>query len=148
LRETGGQVEVADDLPALDGDPTQLRQLLQNLIGNALKFHRKDEPPRVRVRARVLADGEAGLPRHRPPSLWCQLSVEDNGIGFDEKYLERIFAPFQRLHGRGEYEGTGMGLAICRKIVQRHGGQLTARSTPGQGSTFLVALPLRQPKGA
>jgi signal transduction histidine kinase len=75
----------------------------------------------------------------------CEIRVRDNGIGFDEKYLDRIFAPFVRLHGRGEFEGTGMGLAVCRKIVERHGGQITATSTPGQGSTFLVLLPFEQP---
>jgi signal transduction histidine kinase len=75
------------------------------------------------------------------------LEVEDNGIGFEEKYLDRIFEVFQRLHGRGKYEGTGIGLAICRKIAERHGGRIGARSTPGQGATFIVTLPLRQPKG-
>jgi light-regulated signal transduction histidine kinase (bacteriophytochrome) len=74
----------------------------------------------------------------------CQLLVQDNGIGFDEKYLDRVFAVFQRLHGRNEYEGTGIGLAICRKIAERHRGSITARSTPGQGSTFIVTLPVRQ----
>jgi signal transduction histidine kinase len=73
--------------------------------------------------------------------------VQDNGIGFDEKYLDRIFGVFQRLHGRGEYEGTGMGLAICRKIVDRHGGSITARSAPGHGATFLVTLPLARADG-
>ncbi len=75
------------------------------------------------------------------------IRVEDNGIGFDEKYLDRLFQPFQRLHGRHEYEGTGMGLAICRKIVERHSGTLTARSTPGSGAAFLIALPAAQPPG-
>jgi signal transduction histidine kinase len=70
--------------------------------------------------------------------------VEDNGIGFEEKYLDRIFNVFQRLHGRGEYEGTGIGLAVCRKIVERHGGQITATSTPGSGATFIVRLPIKQ----
>jgi signal transduction histidine kinase len=73
-----------------------------------------------------------------------RLLVADQGIGFDERYLDRIFAPFQRLHGRGEYEGTGIGLAVCRRIVERHGGTITARSAPGQGATFVVTLPLRQ----
>ncbi len=76
----------------------------------------------------------------------CQITVADNGVGFDEKYLDRIFTPFQRLHGRGEYEGTGMGLAICRKIVERHGGHITARSTPSQGTTFFVMLPITHPE--
>jgi signal transduction histidine kinase len=75
---------------------------------------------------------------------WCELSVQDNGIGFDEKYLDRIFAVFQRLHGRQEYEGTGIGLAVCRRIADRHGGTITARSTPGQGACFTVKLPFRQ----
>ncbi len=75
-----------------------------------------------------------------------KICVRDNGIGFDEKYLDRIFTPFQRLHGRNEYEGTGIGLAVCRKIVERHGGTLTAKSTPGEGATFIATLPLAQTK--
>jgi signal transduction histidine kinase len=135
LTRSGGRVEVGD-LPTIDADPTQMRQLLQNLIGNALKFHRPEEPPVVRVYGRG-PDGPADDGR-------CQILVEDHGIGFEEKYLDRIFLPFQRLHGRGEYEGTGMGLAICRRIVERHGGTLTARSVPEQGSTFIATLPVRQ----
>ena len=77
----------------------------------------------------------------------CQILVVDNGIGFDEKYLDRIFTVFQRLHKKGEYEGTGVGLAICRKIVDRHNGTITARSSLGQGTTFVVTLPVRQLKG-
>lgn len=75
----------------------------------------------------------------------CRIAVKDNGLGFDEKYLDRIFTPFQRLHGRSAYEGTGMGLTICRKIAERHGGSVTARSLPGEGSTFVVSLPLNPP---
>src|SRR5439155_13988698 len=105
------------------------------------------EPPIVKVQARWL-NREGGTTRPDAlPEQDCELTVEDNGIGFNEKYLDRIFAPFQRLHGRAEYEGTGMGLAICRKIVERHGGTITARSVPGQGSTFIVTLPRRQPRG-
>ena len=81
---------------------------------------------------------------HSRCDLLCEITVQDNGIGFEEKYLERIFAPFQRLHGRAQFDGSGMGLAICRKIVERHGGTITARSAPGQGATFIVILPLRQ----
>ena len=127
VRQTGGRVEIGP-LPTIEADPLQMRQLLQNLLGNALKFHRPDEPPVVRLDSAV-DDG------------FCQLRVTDNGIGFDEKYLDRIFTPFQRLHGRNEYEGTGMGLAISRKIVERHGGEITAQSQPGAGSTFLITLP-------
>jgi PAS domain S-box-containing protein len=140
LRDTQGRVEVGE-LPRLDADPLQMQQLLQNLIGNALKFHRPNEPPLVQVQGRVLRGGAAG---GAPPDEVCEITVRDNGIGFDEKYRDRIFAPFQRLHGRGEYEGTGMGLAICRKIVERHGGTIAAGSAPGQGATFVVLLPRRQ----
>ena len=127
------------DLPKIEADPTQMRQLILNLVGNALKFH-GDEKPVVKVYGRSASNGpsQQGL---------YQIIVEDNGIGFDEKYLDRIFTPFQRLHGRGTYEGTGIGLAICRKIVDRHGGNITARSAPGKGTTFIVTLPVKQPKG-
>jgi PAS domain S-box-containing protein len=133
IAETSAVVEVGD-LPSIDADAMQMRQLLQNLIGNALKFRQKGEPAAVRVYAenadfRTAVDG------------MFRFVVEDRGIGFDEKYLDRIFKVFQRLHGRAEYEGTGVGLAICRKIAQRHGGDITARSSVGQGARFLVALP-------
>jgi PAS domain S-box-containing protein len=140
IAETNAQVEVGD-LPVIDADAMQMRQLLQNLIGNALKFHQKGQAPAIRVYADNLAFPQAGDPMLR-------LVVKDNGIGFDEKYLDRIFTVFQRLHGRTEYEGTGVGLAICRKIAQRHGGDITARSIPGQGASFLIALPFRQVDGS
>lgn len=147
IQETGGRVEL-QPLPTLEGDPTQMRQLLQNLIGNSLKYHRADVPPVVKVQGRLLPIGDRAFPSQGPPIQFCEITVEDNGIGFEQKYVDRIFAPFERLHGRGEYEGTGMGLAICRKIVERHGGTITARSVPHQGSTFLVTIPLIQSKGA
>jgi two-component system sensor kinase FixL len=145
IQQTGGQVEVAD-LPTVDADPLQMRQLFQNLIGNGLKFHRAEEPPVVRVEGKTLSEMDRpfnGCGQDRP---LCQLTVRDNGIGFEEQYLDRIFEVFQRLHSRLEYEGTGMGLAICRKIVERHGGSITARSTPGEGATFIITLPVTQPK--
>jgi light-regulated signal transduction histidine kinase (bacteriophytochrome) len=135
IAETEAQVEVAD-LPIIDADALQMRQLLQNLVGNALKFHEKGKPPRVRVYAEQPDFQQV-------PDGILRLVVEDNGIGFDEKYLDRIFTMFQRLHGRAEYEGTGVGLAICRKIAQRHGGDITAKSTPGQGTSFLTTIPFR-----
>lgn len=124
-------------MPTLDADASQMRQLLQNLIGNGLKFARADEPPVVTVESRLLPVENGEIPR-------CEISVGDNGIGFEEVYLDRIFELFQRLHGRQEYEGTGMGLAICRKIAERHGGSITARSAPNEGAKFIVTLPLRQ----
>jgi len=129
IEQTGARIEVAD-LPTLDADPMQMRQLLQNLIGNALKFRREHFKPLVKVSSRPVNGAH------------CELRVEDNGIGFDMKYLERIFGMFQRLHGREHYEGTGVGLAICRKIAERHGGQITAESAPGRGATFIVTLPV------
>lgn len=143
LHEVGGTVQV-DSLPTIDADPGQMGQLLQNLIGNALKFHRNDEPPAVKVWGALLQDQEPGAGNEGSSPQQCCIGVEDNGIGFDEKYLPQIFQPFQRLFGRGEYEGTGMGLAICRAIVERHGGDITARSTLGQGTTFIITLPTQQ----
>ena len=148
IQQTGGQVEIGE-LPKLQADPLQMRQLLQNLIGNALKFHRPEAPPIVRLDSQILADGEAvsdEILSNGSHKLY-QLTVADNGIGFDEKYLDRIFTPFQRLHSRNEYEGTGMGLAVCRKIVERHGGTITAKSTPGSGTTFQVILPATHTEG-
>jgi light-regulated signal transduction histidine kinase (bacteriophytochrome) len=133
IDRTQGKLEISD-LPRIEADPTQMHQLLQNLINNGLKFHREDIPPIVQVSANILGTE-------------CQISVKDNGIGFDMQYLNRIFKPFQRLHGRQEYEGSGMGLAICRRIVERHSGEITAVSALGEGSTFMVTLPIYQSKG-
>ncbi|HET7463632.1 MAG TPA: ATP-binding protein [Longimicrobium sp.] len=127
LRDTGGRVE-AGPLATVCADPTHVRQLLQNLVANALKFHRPGEPPRVTVRA---AGGDGAV----------RLTVEDDGIGFEPGHAERIFLPFQRLHGRAEYEGTGMGLAICRRIAEAAGGSIRAEGRPGRGATFTVTLP-------
>lgn len=141
IGQAGGTVRVGP-LPGLDADPSQMRQLFQNLIANAVKFHRPGVPPVVEVwsePAELPSDVTDGDPR---PGF--RLSVRDNGIGFDEKYRERIFDVFQRLHGRDEYEGTGVGLAICRKIAERHGGSITAHSREGEGATFVVFLPAGQ----
>lgn len=129
LEEAEGTVEIGE-LPSAEVEPGQIRLLFQHLVRNALKFRGSGRP--------VVRISSPGCTRGI-----CSIFVEDNGIGFDEKYVERIFRPFQRLHGHGEYEGTGMGLAICRKIVEKHGGSITARSTPGRGSTFIVNLPGR-----
>lgn len=146
IRDTGGHVEVGT-LPTLEADPVQMRQLLQNLIGNALKFHQKGVPPVVKLHGHVVEPDPATFPHWTAGVEYWEFTFEDNGIGFDEKYLDRIFTPFQRLHGRGEYEGTGIGLAICRKIVERHAGTITAHSAPGRGATFLITLPARQLAG-
>ncbi|MDE3066153.1 MAG: PAS domain-containing protein [Verrucomicrobiota bacterium] len=147
IEQARGRVEVGA-LPLIDGEALQLRRLLQNLIGNALKFHRPDEPPVVKVQARMVSGVSPQTPPGAPPMDLCQLTVSDNGIGFDEKYLDRIFNVFQRLHTRDEYEGTGMGLAIAHKIALHHGGDLTAKSQPGKGAAFIVTLPVAHPKPA
>jgi signal transduction histidine kinase len=137
LEQVKGQVEVGD-LPVINGDPVQMRQLFQNLIGNALKFHREGVTPFISITGRVLTEmGEAS-----PPVRYCEIRVADNGIGFDQKYVDRIFGIFQRLHGRTEYEGTGIGLSVCRKIVERHGGTIIAESSPDAGATFIIKLPI------
>lgn len=136
LEVSGGQI-IVGELPLIEADHTQMRQLLQNLISNGLKFRQPDLPPVVQVDGRILPNS------YHTPTL--QLTVTDNGIGFDEKYLPRLFTMFQRLHGRDEYEGTGIGLALCRRIVERHHGSITAHSQPGAGATFIITLPLKQP---
>ncbi len=138
IEDTGAIVEIGE-LPVIEADRTQMQQLLQNLIGNALKFRREDATPVIRVEASV--EREAGREL-------CVLKVMDNGIGFDPQYAERIFGVFQRLHGRTEYEGSGVGLAICRKIVTRHGGTIAAQSAPGEGATFIVKLPVSKSGGS
>ena len=137
IHERNGHVE-AGNLPVVSGDRGQLAQLFQNLIGNGLKFQKPGESPVVQVHAEFLTAEQGG------GNLW-RITVEDNGIGFDEKYRERIFQIFQRLHGRSEYEGTGIGLAICRKIVDRHNGTIAATSAPGAGAKFIITLPHLDP---
>ncbi len=140
IEEVGGQV-VCKDLPTIEADATQMRQLLQNLICNALKFKRPGVTPLVTVSGREIeGDYIAGTP------AMIELSIADNGIGFDNKYKEQIFTIFQRLHGRNEYEGTGIGLATCRKIAERHGGDIDATGVENEGATFIVTLQANQNK--
>ena len=143
IEQVAARIQV-DNLPVLDADPMQMRQLLQNLIGNALKFHRDDRPPVVKVRGALVSAQNAQEIGYSPHEKLCRITVEDNGVGFDPRHADRIFAVFQRLHSRKDYEGTGVGLAICRKIAERHGGMISAKSHPGQGAKFSVVLPLHQ----
>ena len=128
-----------EELPCIEADAMQMRQLLLNLIGNALKFQPPGGQPVVKISARKSCSPSG--------EDFCELIVQDNGIGFEEEYSEKIFAVFQRLHGRDQYEGTGVGLAVCRRIVDRHHGTIVARSKLDQGATFTVTLPVRQAKG-
>ncbi|HVZ79536.1 MAG TPA: PAS domain S-box protein [bacterium] len=130
IGERKAKVEVGE-MPRIEADATQMRQLFQNLIGNALKFQRPGVEPEVKVGAQIAGNGKT-----------CRFTVEDNGIGFDNKYADQIFKVFERLHGKDEYEGTGIGLAVCRKVVERHGGSIRAEGKPGQGACFIVELPV------
>ena len=136
--EKSGVILEVDPLPVVEADALQMRQILQNLIGNALKFIREGVTPMVQVRSRVYMENE---------QEWCEIRVIDNGIGFEQQYAERIFQIFQRLHGRKTFEGTGIGLAICRKIAERHNGTLIAQGELDQGATFIFTLPTHQLKG-
>ncbi|MDX2283220.1 MAG: PAS domain S-box protein [Bacteroidia bacterium] len=136
IREQGAEISVGA-LPVIDADPVQMMQLFQNLISNSIKFHREDVPPRILISAEMVARAAEEDPEK------VSITVHDNGIGFEEKYLDRIFDVFQRLEG-ARFPGSGIGLAICRKIVQRHQGQISARSILHQGSAFTVVLPVHQ----
>jgi light-regulated signal transduction histidine kinase (bacteriophytochrome) len=142
LAQTSGRVEMGK-LPTIDADPLQMRQLFQNLISNGLKFRKADTPPVVTITATDELQPSDDDPT--PAGSYCTIQVKDNGIGFEQKYADRIFTIFQRLHGRNAYEGTGIGLAICRKIVERHHGTIEAQSEPDQGALFSIRLPLQQP---
>jgi signal transduction histidine kinase len=133
LAESRGQVEIGD-LPAVEADRLQMRQLLQNLIGNAIKFRRPGVAPRVVVTARP----ETG---RKPDEAVWEIRVADNGIGLDPAHAGKIFKPFERLHSHASFEGSGLGLAVCARIVERHGGRIRAEGEPGFGTTFVVTLP-------
>jgi PAS domain S-box-containing protein len=141
LESTHGTIELGA-LPAINADAQQMYQMLQNLLGNAVKFHKPDLPPLVTVSSEVLLASTEPDVEDLESTARCVIRIEDNGIGFDEKYTDRIFTVFQRLHGKDKYEGTGIGLAVVRKIVERHGGTIVASSSPGAGATFLVTLPI------
>jgi PAS domain S-box-containing protein len=136
VEETGGKVNLGE-LPSIDADPIHMRQLLQNLIGNALKFSRPGVPPVVDITGEVVPG-----PGGEGPML--RLVVADNGIGIEPRHHDRIFGIFERLHGRGKYEGTGVGLAVCRKIVEQHHGSITVTSVIDEGTTFTILLPIKQ----
>jgi|GEM_PF-1621113 len=138
LSQTQGRIECRT-LPVIQADASQMRQLFLNLLANALKFARPGVPPIITVQGKPFIE----TPVDGPERDMCRIDVSDNGIGFDPQYAERIFQIFQRLHGRNEYEGTGIGLAICRKIVERHAGRITAIGKPGEGATFRIELPSR-----
>lgn len=139
IEETNAQLHV-DPLPTIDADPSQIAQVFMNLIANSLKFH----APGMRPIITITCETNVVSPITDDSRAWCCLRHSDQGIGFEAQYAERVFSLFQRLHGRDEYSGTGIGLALCRKIVERHGGTITAQSALGEGAVFTVYLPMTQ----
>ena len=135
IHQAGGKVRISSAhsryRPVVHADRNQMHQLFQNLISNSIKYHRPEVPPEVIIMISTEDEGS------------IKIEIQDNGIGFDESHIQKIFKPFERLHGRSEYEGTGMGLAICKKIVTRHGGSIDVASQAGIGSTFTITLPTR-----
>ncbi len=131
-----------DEFPVLNGVPSQLRQVFQNLIGNALKFSRQEINPLIEITSEIIAERNFDS-AISPEGNFCRITVKDNGIGFDERYLDKIFVIFQSLNDRTQYEGTGIGLAIAKKIIEKHNGLITATSEPGVGSRFIIILPLK-----
>jgi len=130
ISEAKAEIELGS-LPTIEADPSQMYQLFQNILSNALKFRRAEVIPKIII-------------QNNTAEPFCEISIIDNGIGFEEKYVDRIFTVFERLHSRDEYPGTGIGLAICRGIVERHRGSIHAISKPNEGSTFIVSLPIKQ----
>ena len=141
IEEKGAQINIAT-LPTIRADKSQIDQLFLNILSNALKFQAEDTIPVVNVETSSPdpADMEGLLLADE--YNWLKITIADNGIGFDQSFAEKIFAPFQRLHGRSEYKGTGIGLAVCRRIVERHNGKISAQSTPGEGTLFTIVLPI------
>jgi len=141
IEQKGAQVN-ATPLPTARIIASQFRQLFQNLLSNSLKFTREGVAPVINISHRYLAPDQLAGYQLQKASHYLELRFEDNGIGFEDEYAGKIFAIFQRLHGRSEYEGTGIGLAICKKIVEHHGGIISASGVPGKGATFTIILPV------
>jgi signal transduction histidine kinase len=144
IREKNAAITV-DPLPMLPASTVLMAPLFSNLISNALKYTKKNETPRVHIR---YEEGPAAAATNgkEPDTRYGRIHVEDNGIGFEQKYAEQIFDMFRRLHSNTEYEGTGIGLALCKKIVDMHRGFISAIGRPGEGAVFIVSLPLQAPR--
>ena len=141
VKSKNGKV-IVEKLPVLSVNPSLIKPLFHNLIGNALKYSKRDTSPMVKITSEISPqlNGKASGPNIK----YCRIYIQDNGIGFDQKYAEEIFGMFKRLHHNSEFQGTGIGLALCKKIVEQHKGYISARSKPNEGSTFIVSLPLQQ----
>jgi signal transduction histidine kinase len=139
IEESQAVIQIGE-LPVMRGDAFQIRQLLQNLLGNALKFHQPGMPPVIDISGKIIQDRRH--PGSGTPGLLCQIEIHDQGIGIPSDQLDKIFGMFTRLHRKDEYEGTGIGLALCQRIVNQCGGAISVRSRLGEGSTFIVTLPV------
>ena len=133
-----------DSLPTVSGISFQLRQLFVNLISNSIKFSRDGVPPEINITSRILSGNDIDNPNLYPNQNYVEITLKDNGIGFSQEYAAKIFEVFQRLHAKGTYDGTGIGLAICKKIIDKHYGLIFAHSNPGEGAEFTIILPLEQ----
>jgi two-component system CheB/CheR fusion protein len=142
IQEKNALIETTE-LPQVDIVTGQIRQVFQNIISNALKFSKKDERPHIRISSVIIGECRLDAPQQLGGG-YCRITISDNGIGFDNAYAEKIFTIFQRLHSREKYDGTGIGLAITRKIIEKHKGLISATSKEGEGSTFTIVLPLKQ----
>jgi light-regulated signal transduction histidine kinase (bacteriophytochrome) len=143
IEETGALID-SERLPVIDAIPMQMRQLFNNLFTNAIKFRKPDQPPRISIKCRQLNEEEKEAQHLRTNIPYFEITVSDKGIGFDQEYASKIFQIFQRLHGKAEYPGSGIGLAICKKIVDNHMGQIHARGELGTGAEFIFTLPESQ----
>jgi signal transduction histidine kinase len=143
-----GAVIRSSPLPVLRVIPFQIQQLFENIISNALKYCRPGVPPLVDISAEIVAGSSLQGTGVDPEQDYCRLTIADNGIGFDQQYATKVFELFQRLHKKNEYSGTGIGLAICKKIVQNHDGHITARSLVGEGTAFDIFLPVQPEEAA
>ncbi len=141
IKSKNGRVTV-EKLPTLSVNPSLIKPLFHNLIGNALKYSKKDTAPQVKITSEISSQLN-GKTNHGVSPKYCRIYIQDNGIGFDQKYAEEIFGMFKRLHHNSEFQGTGIGLALCKKIVEQHHGYISARSKINEGSTFIISLPLQ-----
>ena len=134
---------IVGNLPELEVNRGQIRQVFQNIISNALKFSKTNQPPEISISARQIQEKTVDSPEDQKGEYWM-ISIRDKGIGFDEQYAGNIFALFERLHSKDIYDGTGIGLAIAKKIIEKHNGSIHVKSQKGRGSEFLIILPIHQ----
>jgi len=145
ISDTNAQINRNGGLPKIEAVPVQMKQLFHNLISNSVKFKKTDTPPVIDIESRMLSANEIDkYPKLKDNAEYCELTFSDNGIGFKKEYADQIFVIFQRLHDKKKYEGTGIGLALCKKIVHNHGGEIFAEAEDGKGATFRVILPVKQ----